>query len=177
VVRYLRCGTAAAADSALVVVADVEHQRHLWPWLASFATDIYTFFHTNGIRSVAPLWSLTVQEQFYLVWPWLLFFLPRRWLVPLLVTFFFAAPVCRLVASFRFDAHMLPQSYATIQVLPTSVVDSLAVGALVVLARRDELHNSRFLRRVAAVGGGHLCMDGDAGSTRNIQARQQQRLA
>jgi peptidoglycan/LPS O-acetylase OafA/YrhL len=123
----------------------------LWPWVTSFSTDIYTFFHPDGIRSLAPLWSLAVQEQFYLVWPWLVFFLPRRWLVPLLVTFLFAAPVFRRVASFHFDPHVLLPSQATIQVLPTSVIDSLAIGALIALARRDELRNSRATRPAVAV--------------------------
>jgi peptidoglycan/LPS O-acetylase OafA/YrhL len=84
------------------------------------------------------------------VWPWLLFFLPRRWLVPLLVTFLFAAPVCRLVASYHFDAHLLLRSEATIQVLPTSVIDSIAVGALIALARRHLVHRLRARRYVVA---------------------------
>jgi peptidoglycan/LPS O-acetylase OafA/YrhL len=27
-------------------------------------------------------WTLLVEEQFYLVWPWMVLFLPKRWLLP-----------------------------------------------------------------------------------------------
>jgi peptidoglycan/LPS O-acetylase OafA/YrhL len=42
------------------------------------------------------LWSLSLEEQFYVVWPWLVFFLPMSWL--------------KRVAPCWNDAQMLPFS-------------------------------------------------------------------
>ena len=87
----------------------------------SFAFLVLSFFylanfaHPFGIDMVyGPLWSLAVEEHFYLVWPWLIRFLKRKTLFILALAICIATPLFRFVAQkygffdpyvswFRFD--------------------------------------------------------------------------
>ncbi|GAB3994750.1 acyltransferase [Spirosoma daeguense] len=54
-------------------------------WLALYASNIYMAYYGTWMGTVDHLWSLAVEEQVYLFFPLLLFFVPKRW-VPLTAT-------------------------------------------------------------------------------------------
>ncbi len=74
--------------------------------------------------SVSHLWSLAVEEQFYLLWPLLILCAPERWLRPAVIAMVVIAPVSRLLFPSPMDS-----------VLPTSCLDSLGLGALLAIDR------------------------------------------
>ncbi len=44
--------------------------RRAWPWYAAFLTNIkLALFFDNDVGSAQHLWTLAIEEQFYLVWP------------------------------------------------------------------------------------------------------------
>jgi peptidoglycan/LPS O-acetylase OafA/YrhL len=67
----------------------------LWSY-ATFTQNIYMGAHnTLGPHWLAITWSLAVEEQFYLFVPLLLYFLPRRTLLVVLILAVLAAPILR----------------------------------------------------------------------------------
>lgn len=63
-----------------VLLQGREDLRPLWPLYYVFTAN----FMVGDIPMLSPTWSLSVEEQFYLIWPLLLLCLPRRLILPAL---------------------------------------------------------------------------------------------
>jgi peptidoglycan/LPS O-acetylase OafA/YrhL len=98
--------------------------------------------HGNlGIAWLGHLWSLAIEEQFYLLMPLAVRFLPQRRLVQLLCLAVVGAPITRLVIS-----HFVPQHPAAPYVLTPCRMDALAMGVLLAVGWRNQEWKDRFLR-------------------------------
>jgi peptidoglycan/LPS O-acetylase OafA/YrhL len=73
-------------------------------------------------------WSLAVQQQFYLIWPMVIWFLPRKILVPAILVFTAIGPLSRM-----FHDSFLPW-FTWPQVLTWTCFDYFGIGALFALA-------------------------------------------
>jgi peptidoglycan/LPS O-acetylase OafA/YrhL len=103
------------------------------------------------IGDTTHFWSLAVEEQFYLVWPWIILLVPYRWLTRVLVAFTVSGPLYRLLAGIL---HW--NVYATIWI-PVANFDTLCGGALLALAsHRAELRPLRDRWNRVALWGGAL---------------------
>jgi peptidoglycan/LPS O-acetylase OafA/YrhL len=79
-----------------------------------------------------PLWSLAVEWQFYLVWPFILLMLPRKWVFPFLIALVGIAPLLRGMTllwahDLGFNVFQIHEavSYSTL-----SYVDAFSLGGL-----------------------------------------------
>ena len=92
-----------------------------------------------------PLWTLSVEEQFYLLWPIVVSWCSRRGLVWMCMSIVIGALALRLLLT------LVGVDWLAIYMMTPTRADALAAGALVaVLLRRLE---ARQLRRVCAYAG------------------------
>ena len=104
---------------------------------------VYGLFFQNSAWSrgaafrtqwLAALWSLAVEEQFYLVVPWVVRLTSKRGLVKALVLTILGAPVARILA-FKY---IVPTHGAAPYVLTPCRADALAIGVLLAIGWRDK---------------------------------------
>jgi peptidoglycan/LPS O-acetylase OafA/YrhL len=86
-------------------------------------------------------WSLAVEEQFYVLWPVLMLFLPRRWLLPTIVATILIGPLSRLLL-----LHI--GRGVAYEVMTTSCLDTLGAGALLAFLREDGNLPPSAMRRI-----------------------------
>jgi len=118
-------------------------QGWLWTYLGNVLFAREGGFHASPFTG--HFWSLAVEEQFYLVWPLLVWWLPRRRL---------AAVCLGLVAgafALRFAIHRTTFNATAAYVLTPARMDALALGALVAVAAREPTWWPR-VRRLAPWG-------------------------
>ncbi len=128
---------------ALAALINIGPVRQTIGWHVTYLTNAYLFDRGSWHGSISHLWSLAVEEQFYLVWPVLMLTLPERRMPAVLATMMMAAPISRLLIGGAMNA-----------VLPTSCLDSLGAGALVALpATRRRMISAGFFAGVPLLAG------------------------
>lgn len=105
-------------------------------WHATYLSNVFFFRRGSAFDLVTPLWSLSVEEQFYFVWPWLILYLPRRWIIPMILIAIGIAPV--FCSAILFSGRNAWQS----RVLTPACLDTLGLGALLAV-----LFEPRFRKR------------------------------
>jgi peptidoglycan/LPS O-acetylase OafA/YrhL len=104
-----------------------------------------------GPATIWQLWSLAVEEQFYLLWPVAVFFLSRKQIVLCAGVLLVLAPLLRFVCTGLFRNHWMIYS-----LLPFRM-DTLAAGALIALTKH------RLSRKNAIAGATVVLFAGLAG--------------
>lgn len=113
----------------ITALANVPPVRETWGWHLTYASNIYFSLRGDWNGPVSHFWSLAVEEQFYLFWPWLIILLPSRYLLPAILIAIASAPI------FKGIGRGLGWNAISLQVLPVACLDFLGMGALLALFR------------------------------------------
>src|ERR1700722_8826765 len=83
------------AVTALVNIRPV--RQTLW-WHVAYLSNFYHVLRNVPLETVVtPYWSLSVEEQFYLIWPCFILFLPRRYLLKAMIATVCLGPLSRII--------------------------------------------------------------------------------
>lgn len=100
---------------------------------------LYNFFYASSTftqhKFLDHFWSLSVEEQFYIFWPLLIFLTPERWQKRLFLALIVLAPVFRLATAYVLRSGMFPFFTGDIPLgiypLPWTHIDAFAMGAYI----------------------------------------------
>jgi peptidoglycan/LPS O-acetylase OafA/YrhL len=121
--RYLRIAPAYFVFAGIALILGLGGVRHNWPWLVTGTVNWMIASANQWPLTISHLWSVCVQEQFYLFWPLLILLLPRRWMLPAIISVAFAG------IAFRVGCVIFSMPVIARWVLPFGSLDSLAAGA------------------------------------------------
>lgn len=106
----------------LLPVIGAEVKSHAGMYFSYLAN--YHMYNSPEFPEATPhLWTLSVEEQFYLVWPLIILFMPRKYLLKTFLLIILASVALRAI--FYHPTHGVPQA-----ILTQYCVDAFAVGGI-----------------------------------------------
>ena len=128
--RSLRLFPAYYLVIAVAIVVNLNSVQHILVWLLTHTVNLYLSWtgDVNVTGKFTHLWSLSVQEQFYVLWAIIMLFAPRRAILPVACALVAIGPLYRLYAVLH-GVNAVATRFFTL-----SCLDSLGIGALLRLA-------------------------------------------
>ncbi len=107
-----------------------------WQYILSYTYNLRVAYTGEENRQLSHLWSLAVEEQFYLVWPFVIYFIPKKFLPAVFMAVILLAPLGRYIALIGLPEIINNSKIAhAVYKLPTTHMDAFACGALVAVCQ------------------------------------------
>lgn len=113
---------------------NIESIRDIFIWYITYTQNIFIFLTNDWHGLLSHLWTLAVEEQFYLVWPFVILFIPKRFLFPSIIAIILIGPLSRAILYSLYGD--MGESFL-FYVLTPSCMDAFGLGALVAYYRSN----------------------------------------
>jgi peptidoglycan/LPS O-acetylase OafA/YrhL len=122
--RFLRIFPVYYAVLFVATLVNIRPVRDYFWWHLTYMSNIRYALQGSFAGPGSHFWSLAVEEQFYLIWPLLVLFVPKRGLVPLNVA------IVALAVGFRSLGAAMGWNSLALQIYPLGCLDALGFGSL-----------------------------------------------
>ena len=142
--RFLRIFPLYYFVIVVCLMLNVPPVRDEWIWLVTYTWNLRISVLGWYPENVAHFWSLAVEEQFYLVWPLVALFAPRRFLMPTAISMVLIGMLYRgLAMSYELNE-------VALYVLTFSTLDALGAGCALALACDGRRPSRSIVRHLAS---------------------------
>ena len=102
--------------------------RHHWAVFFSYMSNVLLYITKSWGPFTAHIWTLAVEEQFYLVWPWIILFIPNKWLPKVFAAMVLGGILFRVI-SVTFMTNQNIEIFPMLALAP-ACMDCFAAGAI-----------------------------------------------
>jgi peptidoglycan/LPS O-acetylase OafA/YrhL len=131
--RVLRIFPLYYAVVIVGIIFNIPAAREYAPWLLTYTLNLKMAVQGWYVPNFAHFWSLSIEEQYYLVWPWLILTLPRRALVPVALATTAIGPLFRLWAVMAWTLWHSDMSPVAGYIATPAALDSIGMGSLLAI--------------------------------------------
>ena len=109
-------------------IINLQDIRDKFLWFLFYASNIYFYKINDWAGSLSHLWTLAVEEQFYIFWPFIILFIPKKHLLKAILGIIILGPVFR---TYLFVLNGSSEWVSTfVNILTPSCMDCFGLGAL-----------------------------------------------
>ncbi|MEO7356301.1 MAG: acyltransferase [Ignavibacteria bacterium] len=112
----------------ILYILNVQGIREKFLWFLFYASNIYFYKINDWAGNLSHLWTLAVEEQFYIIWPFIILFIPKKYLLKSIIGIIIFGPVFRTYLFIISGGTDWGSTF--IHILTPSCMDCFGLGAL-----------------------------------------------